>query len=415
MSNIKDISAMEILDSRGIPALQVKILLDDNTVAHASSATNTFPSEFAAVDMRDNDLKRYFGYGTLQTITILNKFIKPYLIGLDCYNQQNIDKTLINLDGTPQKSKLGGNTITAISMAVCKAAAKSKQIPLYHYLAQIYSNQQLTFPIPIFTMIDGGKNANFNTDIQEFLIIPASNKSLPESLELAVSVYKTISQILLKENILPFIGEKGGLGPLLSTNEDALALISQAFDTLNIRLGYDAYIGLDINANAFYKDKHYKIKDHSSALSGSELIKLYSDFSQKFHILYLEDPLSNDDLDGWNELYSTLNNKLTISGDYFTATNPNRLQVALEKQTINGIVIKPANIGTITESLAVSNMAHATGLKITVSDRTAETNDTFLADFAVAISADYAHFGAPVKGERVAKYNRLLEINNEIK
>lgn len=414
MAKILDITGHEILDSRGIPALCVKVMLDDGITASASTATNITPTSFGVVDIKDNDLKRFQGNGLLQIITIIEKVIKPRIIGLDSVKQKELDQALNSMDTSVNKNKIGGNTILAISIAVSKAAALSLREPLYLYLRKIFAANTFKIPIPIFTMIDGGKNANFNTDFAEFLLLPASNKSLKEAVEMGAFIHKAIADELLKENILPFVGEKGGFGPLLSTNEEALALISQVLESANIRLGYDAYLGIDAYANSFFKDATYKIKDHQVPMSRDEIVNYYTEITEKHHLLYLEDPLSDSDLEGWSELYSKLNQSTIIAGDYFTSTNPYRLQVVLQKNTINGIVIKPSFVGTVTEALAVSAMAREAGLKIIVSDRTGSTNETFLVDFAVGISADYVRFGALVRGERVAKYNRLLEIDDEI-
>lgn len=414
MAQIKNITAQEILDSRGIPALQVLITLTDGTEESASFATELFPPAFGMVDIRDHDEKRFEGNGLLQAVTMIEHTIRPRIIGIDSLNQQEIDKVLLGVDITQRKSQIGANTLITISMAVAKTAAKSKKLPLFEYLRTILGTQHLKMPTPIFTMIEGGQSVNYVTDMHEFLMIPASFKSYSDGLQLGVALHTAIMQILKKGNIVPFMGEKGGFGPLLNTNEDALSLIVQALESINSRVGYDAYVGIDVNANTLYKDKHYKIKDHSMAMSSQEFIDLFKVLFDKYHILYLEDPLSDEDIDGWTKLYFLLNQNAIIAGDYFIATNPIRLQMAIEKKAINGIVIKPSYIGTVTESLAVASMAQTAGLKVIVSDRTGETNETFLADFAVSIGADYVRFGAPVRGERVAKYNRLLEIEKQL-
>lgn len=414
MAKIIDLQAYEILDSRGIPALNVTINLEDGTSAKASTATEFFTPQFGAKDIWDHDEKRFHGNGLLQVIKIIESVIKPKLIGLDSIKQQEIDKLLISLDPSINKNQVGANTLICLSMVIAKATAKSLKMPLFKYLQQITGVTNVKIPTPIFTIIDGGKNANYVTDIQEFFVIPASFKTYRDALALGTAIHANVADILRKENILPFVGEKGGLGPLLSTNEDALSLISQAFDSASLRLGYDAYIGIDCNANSFFKDKHYKIKDKSIVMTSREFTVWYSDFLEKYHILYFEDPMADDDLDGWMDLYNAINQNAIISGDYFTATNPVRLQMAAQKKALNGIVIKPSFVGTVSEALAVALMGKVVGLKIIVSDRTGETDETFLADFAVAIGADYVRFGAPVRGERVIKYNRLLEIEKLI-
>ena len=410
MAKLQNITAFEILDSTGNPALSVTVHLDDGTSEIASTANNHFPASFGVIDIKDNDPKRFQGNGLLQAIQIIESIIKPRLIGLEANNQQGIDGILLSLDTSVNKNKIGGNTMTAISMAIAKAAAKSKNEPLFIYLQKMIAAEGIRLPVPIFTLIDGGKNANYNTEIDEFVILPATNKTLFQSIELGALSHKLLAQTLMKENILPFTGEKGGLAPLLSTNEDALSLINQAFDSVNIRLGYDAYLGLNANANTFYKDEHYKLKDHNIPMKRGELIKFYAELCKKYHVLYIEDPMADEDIDGWAELFNSLSSSTIIAGDYYTSTNPARLQMALTKKTINGIVLKPSSVGTITETLAVAVMARTAGLKIIISDNTATTNDTFLTDLSVAISADYVRFGAPVRGERTVKYNRLLEI-----
>lgn len=414
MIKLQNIKASEVLDNIGNPAMSITVYGDDGTVSNASSATNEFPSKFGISDVKDNDPKRFQGHGLLQAIQVIENVIKPRLSGKDIYNQQEIDKTLISLDTSENKNKIGGNVMNTISMAVARASAKSLRIPLYEYLKRLFSVDTLKIPVPAFTAIDGHIHMHHNTDFSEFLILPATNKSFKESLELGSNAHKFLSQILQKENILPFTGEKGGLAPLLSTNEDALSLLKETFEMMNTRLGYDVFLGINVKANSFYKQDHYYIKDHNVPMNKSELINFYDELCKKYHTLYLEDPMADEDTNGWSSLYSSIGANTIITGDSYTATSPLRLQEALQKKTISGIVIKPSDIGTVTEALAVALMAKTAGLKITVSDNVQSTNDTFLADLSVAISADYVRFGAVVRGERVAKYNRLLEIDNKL-
>lgn len=266
-------------------------------------------------------------------------------------------------------------------------------------------------PVPSFTMIDGGKNANFTLEMQEFIIIPASFKPFRESIMLGTTFHAALRELLVKENLIPLVGEKGGFGPVLATNEDALQLLKEVTESLNIRLGYDLYLGIDVSAQSVYKDKRYKIKDAAISMNSIEFATFLEQASKKYHILYLEDAMAFDDTEGWQALYKMLNLRSVIAGDYLTATDPIKLQHAVTNEMMNAIVIKPDQIGTVSEALAVSEMARAAGIKLVVSDSTGETTDTFLADFAIAIDADYIRFGAPVRGERVAKYNRLLEID----
>jgi enolase len=417
MPTIRQVRAQEILDSRGIPAIEVSVYLDNGIFGVASSATEFSTPATGVSDSWDHDEKRFQGNGLLQAINTIEKIIQPRLIGIEATNQTGVDKILLEIDGTSTKSKIGANTMISTSMAVAIAASYSQQIPLYRHLLNLLKkpeNAPVKLPLPCFTMIDGGKNANFMIDMQEFMMIPASFKTFRESLEMGLALHNLMKYMLLKENLAPFVGEKGGFAPLLSTNEDALSLIKQAAEQQNFRLGYDLYLGIDVTAGNMYRDKRYKLKDRSMTLTAAELVTMYDDFSKKYHLLYLEDPMANDDVDGWTAVYKLLNQNLVIAGDYFTATNPLRLQMALGKGTINAMVIKASQAGTVTETLAVAEMAKAAGLKLIVSDRSGETGTTFIADLAVAIGADYAKFGAPVRGERVAKYNRLMQIEKEI-
>lgn len=415
MPKINDLKAYEVLDSTGSPALSVTAYLDNGIIENSTIATNNYPAAFGIIDIKDNDPKRFMGQGLLQAINTIENIIKPAIAGIDADDQKQIDRILLSLDPSSNKNKIGGNVLLSVSSAIAKSNAKNNNLEFYEYLQLLITANEVRVPVPIFTMIDGGKNANYNTDVHEFLILPASNKNLHESIELGFMTHKTIASLLLKENILPFTGEKGGFGPILSTNEDALSLTLQSLEAINMRLGYDVYMGIDVNANTFYKDEHYKIKDNNVPMNRTELIKFYSELCDKYHILYIEDPLADEDIQGWTEIYSALNQSVIIAGDYYTSTNPYRLQSALSKKTINGVVIKPSNIGTVTEALAVSVMAKTAGLKIIVSDTTNTTNDPSLADFAVAISADYVRFGALNRGERIAKYNRLIEIEHKLK
>lgn len=414
MVKLQNIKAFEILDNTGNPAISISIYGDDGTVSCASSATNNYPSKFGVIDIKDNDPKRFQGHGLLQAIQIVENVIKPRLLEKDIYNQQDIDKTLLSLDTSSNKNKIGGNIMNTISIAIARATAISMKIPLYAYLQKLLSTETVKIPVPAFTAIDWGISTHHNIDFPEFLILPATNKSFKESIEMGSDTHKNLSQILHKENVLPFTGEKGGLAPLLGTNEDALSLLKETFEMMNIRLGYDAFLGMNVKANSLYKQDHYYIKDHNVPMNKSEFVNFYTELCKKYHILYLEDPMSDEDENGWSILYSSISANTILTADSYTATNPLRLQEALQKKTINGIVIKPSDIGTVTESLAVASMARAAGIKIIVSDNLESTNDTFLADLSVAISADYVRFGGIVRGERVAKYNRLLEIDTEI-
>lgn len=416
MAKIQEIHASEILNSRGNPALEVFVILDDGTLGRSNCPSGASVGSHEALEILDNDAKRYQGKGVLKAIENIEKTIAPKLIGMDAQNQSYIDKTMDELDGTENKSKLGANSILPVSMAVCKAAAITVGFPLYQYIGKLIKNtdQAYKIPIPLFNILNGGKHAGDNIEMQEFMIIPASFKEYPDALEMATNIYRNLRTVLEKNNFPALIGDEGGFGPSLTTNEDALSLIAQAVELTALRLGYDVFTGVDAAASNFYQEHKYRIKDRPTALNAKDLIGFYNELVEKYHLLLLEDPLAEDDWEGWQLANTNISRDIILTGDDLTVTNPNRLKMALEKKTISGIIIKPNQIGTVTETIEVVNMAREAGIKIIVSHRSGETNDDFIADFGVGIAADYVKFGAPARGERVAKYNRLLQIYKQL-
>lgn len=416
MATIKQIIAREIIDSRGNPTVEVKVVLSDGTSVDASVASGLSKSTYEAFELRDNDIKRYNGQGVQNAIANITTQIAPKIIGMEATAQQQIDRLMIQLDGTKIKSRLGANAMLAVSMAVAKAGAKSLSLPLFVYLRNFIDreNVHLKIPTPAFNIVNGGQHGGHNTNFQEFLIIPASNKSFSDSLHMGCQIYSNLKEVLRKNNLTALTGDEGGFAPILDTNEDGFSLIKQAIDATSLRLGYDVFTGLDAAANHFYIDEHYKIKDKSSAIVAGDLTTMYEELIKKYHCIYLEDPLQEDDWEGWGLLFPRLSPRALIVGDDLTATNPLRLQMALIKKAINGITIKPNQIGTVIESIAVAEMARLSGMKSVVSSPSGETTDDFIADFAVAVGADYVKFGAPARGERVVKYNRLLQIESQL-
>lgn len=417
MATIKSIQAREILDSKGNPTVEATVILSDDTFGTAATPSGTSVGKYEALELRDHDDTRYRGLGVLKAIDNITTLISPKLVGMQIDDQQALDKTLIELDGTANKSKLGANATLAVSMAAAKAAAISAHLPLFLYLRNyIYQEGMVVkMPTPIFNLINGGKHAGQNLNMQEFQVIPASFKTYTESLQIGTSVYKSIETILMRDNMPTLVGDEGGFAPTLPTNEDALKMLSEAIVLSNLRLGYDVFLGIDCAADNYYDNKKYTIKDKEQGMSSQDIISYYAEMAKKYHILYLEDPLSEDDWDGWSIIGNLVSNETIIVGDDLTATNPYRLQMALSKKAISGIIIKPNQIGTVIEALAVVGVARQAGLKIIVSHRSGETTDDFIADFAVAVSADYMKFGAPARGERVVKYNRLLQIDQQLK
>ncbi len=416
MAKIKQILAHEILNSRGEPSIETTVVLNDGTVGIASSPSGISVGKYEALELRDGDTAHFQGLGVLKAIENIKNFIAPKIIGMDATKQQEIDSIIIQIDGTQNKNKLGANATLSVSMAVAKAAAKSSVLPLYLYLREFTKNEKLPLkiPIPMFNLINGGKHAGNNVNFQEFHVIPATFKTYNESLQIGTTVMRNLKDLLGKNGFPVITGEEGGFGPTLATNDDGLALLSEAISASNYRLGYDAFMGIDAAATNFCDENKYQIKDKSMRLNAQELIDFYGELVKKYHILYLEDPLAEDDWDGWSTISLKISPETMIVGDDLTVTNPYRLQMALDKKAISAIIIKPNQIGTVLEALAVVEVARIAGLKIVVSHRGAETNDDFIADFAVAVAADYVKFGAPSRGERVAKYNRLLEIEPQL-
>jgi len=417
MAKIRKITAREILNSKGHPTIETTVILTDGAVGIASCPAGTSVGKYEAVEVRDKDEKRFQGLGVLGAIMNVEEMIAPTLIGLDATKQQDIDKKMIALDGTVNKSRLGANAILSVSMAVAKAAAKSSILPLFLYLREFVKKEDipLKIPIPAFNVINGGKHAEGEIDFQEFLVIPASSKKFDESLIIGTNVYAALRKSLQTNNLSTLIGDEGGFSPKVAGNQDALLMLKQAIEGINLRLGFDVFLGLDAAATNLFSRQQYHIHDKSIGLSSKDLVSFYKLLNNDYHLLYLEDGLAEDDWEGWGQLYAEMSQQSLIVGDDLTATNPYRLQMALDKKTITGIIIKPNQIGTVIEALAVVEMAREANLKIIVSHRSGETNDDFIADFAVAASADYVKFGAPARGERVAKYNRLLQIDKQIK
>lgn len=413
MAKIQSVVAWEILDSRGNPTVNARVALDDGRFADASCPSGASVGKYEALELRDHDEKRLKGMGVLKAVSNITNIIAPKLAGMDPIKQQDIDNTMISLDGTPNKSNLGANAILAVSMAVAKTAAISQNLELYQYLTA-YTGQTPKVPIPIFNVINGGKHAGMNLDFQEFIVVPASSTSYPDALQMGATIYATLRETLQSQNYQILVGDEGGFGPNLPKNMQAFGLIKQAVDATLYKMGLNVFLGLDAAANSFYNDKTYRVRDRIDRLNSNDMINYYQELYNQYRVFYLEDPLFEDDWDGWKKLNSILSSGTLIVGDDLTVTNPYRLQTALQKKAITAIVIKPNQIGTVIEALGVAAIAKASGLKTVVSHRSGETNDTFAADFAVAVASDYAKFGATARGERVAKHNRLSEISKQL-
>ncbi len=416
MPTIKSISAREILNGKGNPTVEATVILADNSYGIASIPKGTTVGTYEAGNLYDKNENRFRGKGVLKAIANVNTIIAPKLIGMEATNQPLIDKTMIEFDGTVNKERLGANAILAVSTAVAKAGATASRMPLYLYLRQFTSKngQPARIPTPVFSMVNGGPHSSRTLNIQEFLILPASSTTYSNGLQMATNIYDGMKDVLRIENYPTQISDEGGYSPPLSKNMDAFFLIGRAVEKVSLRMGFDVFLGLNAAATNFYKSSEYKISDKDEPMSAKSFTMYYDDLVKQFHVLYFEDPLAEDDWDGWTEITRVLSQKALIVADDLIATNPYRLQTAIDKKAATAVVIKPTQIGTVIESLAVAEAAAASNMKIVVSGRSGETNDDFIADFAVAVGADYAKFGAPVRGEHVSKYNRLLEIDSEI-
>lgn len=417
-TKIYTILSREILDSRGNPTLETTVVLESGYRGVASVPAGASIGKHEAVELRDNDAKRYGGLGATKAVNNVVNVIAPKLRGFDATKQGELDKTLVDLDGSADKHVLGANSLLGISLATAVAAATAVREPLYRYLNRLFSAsfpvEIARIPTPTFNVINGGKHGAGNLDFQEFHIIPATNKSFSDALRMGVELYHGVKQILIYRNAVHSVGDEGGFAPDLFTNVDALAVLMDTVRASSYRFGVDVFIGLDLAASYFLKDRGYQIKDRPSAYTGKEFVEYLKDLYGKYRFLILEDALGEDDWESWKLLTKELGSTVLIVGDDLLATNPERLQRAISEHACSAILLKPNQIGTLSEFFAVTTMAKQHDIKTILSNRSGETNDSFIADLAVGIQSDYVKFGAPARGERVAKYNRLLQIEQEL-
>lgn len=417
-ANIHTILAREILDSRGDPTVETMVVLENGYRGVASVPAGTSLGKYEAVELRDKDTKRFNGMGVLKAVANVNGQIAKNLKGMDATNQAAIDKTLLDLDGTRDKHNFGANSILSVSLATAVAVANAKRMALYRYINDIFQpffkTEMTRIPTPTFNIINGGKHGAGNLDFQEFHVVPASNKPYHIALEMGSSLYHGVRQILQYRNAIYSVGYEGGFAPNLLTNADALDILAEAIKSSPYTAGVEVFIGLDLAANTFKTDHGYQIKDKSAAMNGAEFIRYLAELHKKYRLLILEDALGEDDWENWKELTKQVGTEVLIVGDDLLATNPERLKRAISDKSCSAILAKPNQIGSLSEFLAVIAIAKQHGIKTVVSNRSGETNDSFLADLAVGVQSDYVKFGAPARGERVAKYNRLLQIENEL-
>lgn len=418
MAKIHKIWAREILDSRGIPTVETACQLDNGYVAVSSVPAGTSTGTYEALELRDQDMERFYGKGVLKAVKNVNDILGPSLYGMDPTAQEEVDGKLINLDGTQNKSKYGANSILSVSEVVAKAGALSKQYSLYTWIYNLASrigiSSSLKIPTPLFVMIEGGLHGAGNLDFQEFHVIPSSTKSYAEGLQIGVEIYMKIGKNLERRGAIHSVGEEGAYAPNLFTNADALEVIVESIKETKYKLGRDLLLGLDVAASVFFKNGLYQIKDKTSPMDDNTIIEYYKSINDQYHMALLEDPLHEDAWESWKKLTNILSGQLIVVGDDLLVTNPKRVEKAIKENACNSILIKPNQIGTVTETIKVIKQALDAKWKIIVSHRGGETNDWFIADFAVGVGADYVKFGAPARGERVAKYNRLSSIEKEL-
>lgn len=414
MTTIKHIISREILNAKGNPTIETTVTLSNDMQATASVPSGTSVSSYEAIDLKDDDIQRFAGKGVLKAVHNVTDTIAPALVGKDVNSQSEIDRIMQDLDGTPNKSKLGGNTTLSVSLAVAKAAARTQNVPLYSYIGTLANNQNFAIPTPLFNLINGGKHALGAFDIQEFIVVPSSSKNYSQSLQVGFAIRQSLEKMLLLNNLSTLVGDEGGFSPQLTGNQHGLEFLKEAIEGAELHLGDDVFLGIDAAATSFYENNKYYLQHKTLAQSSSEMAKLYSQMAHEFNMLYMEDPFAEDDWEGWKEGMQVLSKEVMVVGDDLISTNPARLQMAIDQKAVTATIIKPNQIGTISETLNVIHLAKEANLKIIVSHRSGETNDDFIADFAVGVGAHYCKFGAPVRGERVAKYNRLLQIEKEL-
>jgi enolase len=413
---VKKVEASEILDSRGNPTIETEVVLEDGSYSIASIPSGALVGKYETIELRDGDPKRFKGMGVLKAVDNVNKIIGPKIIGMDAAYQSKIDEVLNSLDETENKSKLGGNALLSVSQGVLEASAVSYNMDIYAYIQTKYKfTDKAAVPAPIFNVINGGKHGAGNLDFQEFHIIPSTRKSYSEALQCGDEIYQGLGNTLAYRGAIHSVGVEGGYAPNLFTNLDALEIITEAIKETDYVLTDDVFLGLDVAAGFFYKNGKYSIKDRAQTFSPEEFIEYYQDLNSQYHLFSLEDPLHSEDWSAWQKLNKTLGKNTIIIGDDLLSTNLERIKKAVSKNTCSALLVKPNQRATITDIVKVVQAAKDAGWKIIVSHRSGETNDDFIADFAVGIGADYVKFGAPSRGERVIKYNRLLKIEKDFK
>ena len=413
MSVIELVYAREVLDSRGNPTVEVEVTLESGSQGRAIVPSGASTGAFEAVELRDGDKGRYIGKGVEKAVANVNEIIAPELEGMDAFDQPAIDALMIELDGTHNKGKLGANAILGVSMAVARAAAEELGLPLFQYIGGVNAKQ---LPVPMMNIINGGEHADNNVDVQEFMILPVGAKSFKEALRMGAEVFHALKAVLASKGLACGVGDEGGFAPNLGSNREALELIVEAIEKAGYKPGDDVRLGLDVAATEMYnkETKKYVLAGEGKELTAEEMVDLYEDWANNFPIVTIEDGLDEEDWDGWKVLTDRLGKKVQLVGDDLFVTNTERLERGIEAGVANSILIKVNQIGTITETLDAIEMAKRAGYTAVISHRSGETEDSFIADLAVAVNSGQIKTGAPCRSDRNSKYNQLLRIEEEL-
>ena len=409
MAVITDVYAREIMDSRGNPTVEVEVYLEDGTIGRAAVPSGASTGQFEAVELRDSDSPRYLGKGVLQAVANVNDIIAPAILGFDASEQVAIDRIMIELDGTPNKAKLGANAILGVSMAVARAAAESYDLPLFQYLGGTNAKE---LPVPMMNILNGGAHADNNVDIQEFMIMPIGATSFMEALRYCAEVYHILKSVLKAKGLATGVGDEGGFAPNLGSNEEALQVITEAIEQAGLVVGKDIVFAIDAASSEFYKDGKYHLAGEGKVKTAAEMVEYYAELCEKYPIYSIEDGLAEEDWEGWKLLTERLGKTVQLVGDDLFVTNTERLSRGIKEDTANAILIKVNQIGTLTETFDAIEMAKRAGYTAVISHRSGETEDSTIADIAVAVNAGQIKTGAPARSERVAKYNQLLRIED---
>ncbi len=408
---IEDIVAREVLDSRGNPTVEAEVILSGGAMGVAAVPSGASTGVHEALELRDGDKARFSGKGVLKAVDNINESLAMELAGWDALDQVGIDEFMVGLDGTTNKGKLGANAILAVSLAVAKAAANALGLPLYRYLGGVHAR---VLPVPMLNILNGGKHAENSTDLQEFMIMPVGAPSFAEALRWGSEVYQQLKKVLQSKKYNTNVGDEGGFAPSLSTNSEAIELILQAIKKAGFKPGKDIYLALDPAASELYEDGAYVLKKEGRKLSGAEMVEFYADWVAKYPIISIEDGLAQDDWESWQLLRQRIGERVQIVGDDLLVTNVERLAKGIERKAANSILIKLNQIGTLTETIAAVEMAKRASWTAVISHRSGETEDTTIADLSVALNTGQIKTGAPCRSDRVAKYNQLLRIEEEL-